>query len=139
MNIKLENNNQQAIGQLQSMQYIAEDGAPVKADLYYVTYELCLGDQIIDGLYSDKFLIHDSLLFITALDIKITDEGTGVLMGSSLVAIDLNTLQITQLSQLKNGYVYAKETEGNKIVYSKQLLNSSAIKEYDQSIDHLLK
>jgi hypothetical protein len=131
--------NKQTIGQLDSHQYISVDGASVKADLFYVFYKLSLNKNLIEGDFMDKYLLHDSVLFITAIDVAITEKETGVLKGTRLLAINLETLIVTQLSQLEKGYVYPKEMEGDKIVYTKQLLNSSAIKEFDQSIHHLIK
>ncbi len=131
-------NNQQSIGQLHSCQYISVDGAPVRAELFYQSYQLSLNGIVLEGSYTDKYLIHDSLLFITAIDLDITEQETGILKGTRLLVINLKTLKLIQLSQLENGYVYPKEIEGDKIVYTKQLLNSSALKEFDQSFTKVI-
>jgi hypothetical protein len=130
--------NNKTIGHLHSCEYLAEQGAPIRADLYYVSYQLSLNDTLIEGRFTDKFLIYKSILFITAVDLKSEDQISGVLLGTRLLAIHLDTLKTSLLSSMQNGYIQPLAIEKNNLVYRKQKYNSSITMEYDQAIGHLI-
>ena len=127
-------NKSDLIGKLNMIDYLPVHGAPIKADNYYVTFSLTVREKAIDGTFTDRFVLNDKLLFITELVLEKTSDGFAILTGSSLNQINLITCEIKKISNQTNGYVFPKEIEQNKIIYTKNKLGSSAVREFEQDI-----
>lgn len=122
------------IGKLVLIDYLPVEGVPLKADNYYVTYALIINETQIAGVFSDKFVCNEQVLFITELFIETTPEGFGIFLGSALNQICLETGEIKKLSSLQKGYIYPVSIENNKIIYTKTQIGSSVTHEFEQAI-----
>jgi len=126
--------NTNTLGELSLLDYLPIDGLSIKADMFYILYTLKLNNLKMQGTYSDKFIVIDNILFIMELFVDKTIEGFGIMKGSSLKQIDLNNGNMKSISSLKDGYVYPKSVENNKIIYCKKSLSSSVEHEFEQEL-----
>ena len=107
---------------------------PLRAENFYVTYALSIDEREIPGEFSDRYLIGQSLLFITEVDIEKDIHGQGYLRKTSLEVIGIETARRQRISELRNGWVFPVGVEGDNIVYRKQKRGSSALHEFEQTI-----
>ena len=134
MNDIILQTNTKYYGRLELLDYIRVHGTHIRADSYYVRYRLVLKELNIPGTFTEKYVIHNPYLFITEIEVDLAEDKTGILKKTRLVAINTQTGNTTQLSSLANGFVYPLRIEDDKIIYTKQIRNSSAIHEMEQAI-----
>lgn len=126
------------LGMLSLVDYYPVHGVSLRADNYYVVYNLKLKqdskDWFVEGKYLNNFLATDTHLFITEIDIEIIDS-FGKLNRTILKQINLKDRSDKVLSSLEDGFVFPLKIEGDKIIYTKSLReNRGVTHEYEQTV-----
>lgn len=122
------------IGELRLQDYIPISGSPVKADNYFVVYELYLRSSVIAGRFLNHFLVAGENLFITQIHLEMDAENCGSLLKTSLMRFDFIQNSYDVFAELVNGYIFPVKVEDTKLIYSKQYPGNSAIMQYERDL-----
>lgn len=130
-------NQQTQIGKLNLSEYIPVSGSHVRAENYFIVYELQMNHSVIPGLFLNHYVLDDTDMFICRIHLHRDDNGDnggGTLDRTEIVRINLTSLSVTVFAQLSCGYIYPRYIENNKLIYTKQHPGNSAVIQYERDL-----